>query len=281
MKSFNKHIIITGSARSGTSWLAETISKTFRYRLLFEPDHENHVPNAKELLCDKLIEPAKKHKKLDAFLIKIFSNKLDNNWIAQNSNRKYKMHLWPWLPKKFVIKLIRSNLGIKYINKKFQVPVIHIVRNPYDVIFSQNRVKFPWLYKLDYFKEQAILVQMIKEKFEFDICKTNFTEIEKLAVRWCIENIVLLEHQDEFSFQAKVIKYEELKGNIFILKELSRKFNFDLHPEIESIFNKPSSKTHPKSQIINFESPSKKLSDKEHQQVKNILQSFKVTLYDI
>ena len=38
LKSYNKHIIIAGSARSGTSWLAEIIALQFRYRLLFEPE---------------------------------------------------------------------------------------------------------------------------------------------------------------------------------------------------------------------------------------------------
>lgn len=40
MGRYNKHIIITGSARSGTSWLSEIIARQFRYRMLFEPDHE-------------------------------------------------------------------------------------------------------------------------------------------------------------------------------------------------------------------------------------------------
>ena len=280
MKKYNKHIIIAGSARSGTSWLSEVISKTFRYRLLFEPDHENHVPKAKELLTDKFIE-TEINKPLHRFLTKIFNNRLDNNWIAQNSNRKYKIHLLPLLPKKYIIKLIRSNLAIKHINEDYNIPVVFIIRNPYEVIFSQNRVKFPWLYNLSYFQEQPDLVNLIKDKTGFDICKNNFTKIEILAIRWCIENVVPLQYQSEFKNKAAIVRYEDLKGNLEAFQQLAVDFNIELHPNIEKIYIKPSSKTHPKSEIVNGVDAAKKLSEKEYQQVKNILTSFKVTLYEV
>ena len=184
MAKFNKHIIITGSARSGTSWLSETISQTFRYRLLFEPDHDLHVPEA-HVLTDTFITSANTN--LNRFLNKIFRNTIDNNWIAQNSNRNYKMHLWPLLPKKYIIKLIRSNLAIKYINQYFKIPVIHIIRDPYKVIASQHRVKFPWLYDLSKFQSQPELVNFIKLNTDFDITSGSFNTIETLAIRWCVE----------------------------------------------------------------------------------------------
>ncbi len=280
MKKYNKHIIIAGSARSGTSWLAEIIAKTFRYRLLFEPDHENHVPQAKELLTDKyLSRPPEKD--LDIFLRKVFGNKLDNDWIAQNSNRKFKMHLLPFLPKKYIIKLIRSNLSIKQINAYYGIPVIFIVRNPYEVVFSQNRVKFPWLYNLSYFQSQPALVDYIKEKTTIDIRKTTFSNIEKLTLRWCIENVIPLQWEEGFINKAEVIKYEELKGNIEKFKTLASNFNIDLHPEISTFYARPSSKTHPKSTIIKEKEFQNTLSIEEQKAVKTILQDFGVILYDI
>ena len=90
MSDYKKHIIIAGSARSGTSWLAETISQTFRYRLLFEPDHGDNVEGSK-VLTDKFIVNQQDCKELDLFLNRVFKNKIDNDWIAQNSNRKYKI----------------------------------------------------------------------------------------------------------------------------------------------------------------------------------------------
>jgi hypothetical protein len=36
MSHFNKHTIVVGSARSGTSWLSENMAKVLRYRMLFK-----------------------------------------------------------------------------------------------------------------------------------------------------------------------------------------------------------------------------------------------------
>src|SRR5690606_31819878 len=110
---------------------------------------------------------------IDSYMKKIFSNKIDNDWIAQGSNRKFKRHLWPFIPKKYIIKFVRSNLSSHYISEKFKVPLIHIIRNPYDVVHSQQRVKFPWLLNLDYFREQEELVEMIYSNFKYDLRKSN------------------------------------------------------------------------------------------------------------
>ena len=126
MSSFNKHIIIIGSARSGTSWLAETMAQPYRYRMLFEPEHETQTKKG-YLLCDKWIEHSSNFELAHAYIKKIFANRVDCNWIAQNSNRRLKMHLWPCIPKKFIIKFVRCNLSAAYMNSTFNVPVIHVL----------------------------------------------------------------------------------------------------------------------------------------------------------
>jgi len=248
MGSYKKHIIITGSARSGTSWLSETISQAFRYRLLFEPDHPDHVREA-SFLADRLLVNSDDTKEVNRFLERILGNAIDNDWIAQNSNRKYKMHLWPFLPKKYIIKLIRSNLAMHHISATYNIPIIHIIRNPYHVLFSQRRVRFPWLYDLSIFQSQYDVVALIKEKTGLDIRRKDFSELQILAIRWAIENIVPLKWQGDFVGQVEVVKYEDLKNDISVYKNLCSIFNLKVIPNIEEVYSKPSSKTHPKSEI--------------------------------
>ncbi len=280
MKKYNKHIIITGSARSGTSWLCELMARQHRYRLLFEPEHEFQTKKG-HLLCDKLITTKNETQEIKKYLTKVFLNRIDSDWIAQHSNRKFKRHLLPFIPKKYIIKFVRANLSAHYMNEKFRIPVIYILRNPYDVIASQMRVKFPWLFNLNHFQEQEELVVLIKEKIGFDITKNSYSDIEKLAIRWCIENVVPLQLKGDFINKANVVKYEDLKGNFDVFKQLTTAFNVDLHPKIESYFLKPSSKTHPKSTIIKGKQAESSLPDNEYKLVKNILREFDVTLYDI
>ena len=197
MSKFKKHIIITGSARSGTSWLCENMAQAFRYRLLFEPDHAINVPRAK-VLGDTLFNVDTNNESANNYLNKVFKNRIESDWIGQSSNRKFKMHLWPFIPKKYIIKFVRSNLAAKYMNSKYGIPVIFIIRNPYDVIGSQNRVKFPWLYDLTKFKSQDDLVHLIKDISGLNIKKEVFNAIEILTIRWCIENVIPLKHQPNF-----------------------------------------------------------------------------------
>lgn len=280
MRNFNKHVIVMGSARSGTSWLCESLAQAFRYRLLFEPDHPINVPEA-AIFADKNLNENEDYPKINKFLKRVFSNRIDSDWIAQNSNRKFKMHLWPFLPKKYIIKFIRSNLTMGYLNEKFRIPIIFLTRNPYDVIASQNRVKFPWLYDLSVFQNQKELVNLVFEKTGIDICTNTFCDIEILTIRWCIENVIPLKHQKVGLKKIKIIKYEDLKGNFDFFKQICDDFSIDLAPNMEELYTRPSSKTHPKSNIRKGVSSNNLISEIEHNKIKHILTLFKLDFYKI
>lgn len=279
MSKFNKHIIIVGTARSGTSWLSETIAQQHRYRMLFEPDQEQRTKKG-YLICDQWIE--NEDESLDAvrYLNQIFLNRVDCNWIAQNSNRKFKMHLWPFIPKKFVIKFVRANLSAKFINDYFGIPVIHLIRNPYEVIESQLKVRFPWLINLKCFASQPKLVTLISSNFELDITKyDHFTEVEKLAIRWCIENVIPLEILSPYISNSKVIRYEDLISDIQVFYDLCHKFDLDYVDSIENIYRHPSSKTHSSSPIATKKIAKSTLKSEDLDQIEGILNIFKTRLY--
>ena len=281
MTKFNKHIIIVGTARSGTSWLSETIAWQKRYRMLYEPEHETRTKKG-YLLVDLWIETINASKDLQHYLRQIFNNRVNSDWIAQNSNRKFKRHLWPFLPKKYVIKFVRANLSAKFINDKYKIPVIHIIRNPYDVIISQQRANFPWLIDLSHFANQKKLVALIKDKFDFDI--TNFekhTHIEKLTIRWCIENVIPLEVLEPYQYHSKVIKYEELIVDVKVFKNLCHQFDLEPSSDIDEIYRRPSSKTHKNSTIRTKKKRVVAWTNEDLNQVNQILNTFKTQLYPI
>ncbi|MAZ72119.1 MAG: sulfotransferase family protein [Flavobacteriaceae bacterium] len=279
MTGFNKHIIIVGSARSGTSWLAETIAKQHRYRSLFEPEHEFNTSKG-HLLCDRLVTQKEDFEAGHAYLKKVFANRVDNNWIAQNSNRKWKRHLWPLIPKKFIIKFVRCNLAAHYMNQIFGIPVVHIIRNPYEVLHSQQRVNFPWLYDLRRFANDKKLVAVLQKEFNFQFKPLeNYTEIEKLALRWSIENVVPVTIQQTENLNYRIIKHEDLRNNLELFLELCKDFNLKPLPNIAEEYKKPSSKTHPKSVIRDEEAVFKKFSSEELSAINRILDTFAVTMY--
>jgi hypothetical protein len=260
--------------------LAEIIAQQFRYRLLFEHEHEYQAKNG-YLICDKLITSSNVSIKQKNYFVQIFKNKVDCNWIAQISNRKFKMHLWPFLPKKYIIKFVRGNLSIPFINGFFKIPVLFIIRNPYDVIASQDRVKFPWLYDLNHFKKQELLSGFLLKEYDFswnDLEK--YTEIQVLTIRWCIENRVIFDLHDFADSSFRILKYEDLKNDIDLFLTICQEFDLKPLDNISSVYSKPSSKTHPKSNIRgNIKNNS--LSPSKIKEINVILKKFKISRYPL
>lgn len=282
MSKYTKHLIIVGTARSGTSWLSELIAQQHRYRILFEPEQETRTKKG-YLLCDKWFENrADAGKMADDYLKKIFANRVDSDWIGQASNRSFKRHLWPFVPKKYIIKFVRANLSAKYMNDAFQIPVIHIIRNPYDVLQSQLRSNFPWLTDLSHFAKQENLVNLVKENFGFDISDPSpFSKLELLTIRWCIENVLPLEVMELYQNNSAVIKYEDLRENIQVFYELCEKFDIKPVDNIVDIYNKPSSKTHSKSSLVTKEKQKFEWNKEQLREVNGILKMFKTSLYPL
>lgn len=279
MQKFNKHFIIVGSARSGTSWLTEIIATQFRYRLLFEPEHEFNTTDG-HLICDQFFDGTIPTN-AETYLTRVFKNKVDNDWIAQCSDRRYKMHLWPLLPKKYIIKFVRANLAAVAINANFHIPVVHIIRNPYEVLYSQQRVKFPWLYDLEHFKVQKALVQLLKTTYNFDLISTDtYSDLERLTIRWCIENVIPIHLKPATNNSYKVIKYEDLYKDINVFYELCDTFDLEPLKNIEEVYKKPSSKTHPKSSIRNQMNQKMRFTDDDYKCINALLKVFKVDFYD-
>lgn len=247
--------------------------------MLFEPEHETRTPKG-YLLCDQWISTTIEHPEAYYYLRRVFANRVDCDWIAQNSNRRFKRHLWPFIPKKYIIKFVRANLSAPFMNETFGIPVIHLLRNPYDVLASQEQVKFPWLYDLSRFTNQEKLVQLINSEFSFDLCSAkDLSPLELLALRWCIENVIPLELWTNKGANYEVVKYESLFSDIQIFFDLCSKFNLEPVKNIDEVYKRPSSKTHAKSQLINFKDKERIWTENELKQINTILDLFKTRLY--
>ncbi|WP_165780115.1 sulfotransferase domain-containing protein [Hanstruepera neustonica] len=279
MNQYRKHIIIVGTARSGTSWLSETIAQQHRYRLLFEPEHETRTPKG-YLLCDQWIEVLDTTSEAYRYLHQIFANRVDCDWIAQNSNRQFKRHLWPFLPKKYIIKFVRANLLAKYMNEAFGIPVIHMIRNPYDVLYSQQRANFPWLVDMGHFSSQKPLVDLVKNRFQFDLgAVSKLTTLELLTLRWCIENVIPLEVLKPYEHKHRVVRYENLFHDIQVFYDLCTYFDILPIKDIERVYKLPSSKTHDQSRIKTKQKPLLTFNTEELAQINGILDVFETKLY--
>lgn len=279
MGRFNKHVIIVGTARSGTSWLSETMARQHRYRMLFEPEQETRTRRG-YLLCDQWIRNLEDAPDAHRYLKQVFANGVNCDWIAQNSNRRFKRHLWPLIPKKYIIKFVRANLLAAYMNTTFNIPVIHMVRNPYAVIQSQLQVDFPWLTDMRHFSSQPKLVQLIQDHISLDITAlSNFSKVELLALRWCIENVIPLEVLPHTKGQYEVVRYEDLFTDIDYFYSLCDRVHLKPIATIEEDYSLPSSKTHSKSTFLGKKTSLSYTNTEDLEAIQAILNTFRTQLY--
>ncbi len=279
MPKFNKHIVIVGTARSGTSWLSETLAAQHRYRLLFEPEHETQTKKG-HLLCDKWITSDNASAEVKRYLRLIFYNRVDSNWIAQNSNRTFKRHLWPFIPKKFIVKFVRGNLLAEFLSQHYSIPVVHLIRNPYDVIASQQKVKFPWLYDLSHFQNQKKLVDVLSENYNIDVSSWNtLSEVETLTMRWCIENVIPIESSNSYTTYVNVMRYEDLFSDIAHFYRLCEAYDLEPVANLEQRYKSPSSKTNFKSNSLENQTNQQLFSKDDLNKINDILDKFKTSLY--
>lgn len=277
MKTYNKHLVVLGSARSGTSWLSELFAQQHRYRMLFEPEHEFNTKKGK-LICDKYLTNVNATYSVKTYLKRVFKNQVDNDWIAQISNRKWKRHLWPFIPKKYIIKFVRFNLSAHLLIDEFQIPTIFVIRNPYDVLASQNRVRFPWLFDLSHFSSQPELCDLIQKEFGFDISNIqNLSNLDKLSLRWCIENSVPFINNGHDKIE--LYKHEDLRNDKNLFLKICKDHQLEPLKNIDEVYTKPSSKTHPRSKVRKEKSPDAKFTPEEYQTINKYLDIFQIDFY--
>jgi len=119
------------------------------------------------------------------------------------------------------------------------------------------------------------------EFYDFDITHTKYTDLEKLAIRWAIENIFPFRYFKSSPSMRKIImlNYEELINNVERYENLLQQTGLQKPANLHELMQKPSSKTHPKSGILSSESTDYKNHFREIdlEEINGILKTFEYT----
>lgn len=217
-------IFLAGTGRSGTTWIEELLNYDHDYRIIFEPFYPTKVPESGSFKYKQYLRPETDSNEMENSARNILSGNIRNSWTDRYNDR--------FLYKKRIVKDIRANLFLKWLNVKFpQMPIIYLMRHPLAVAVSRRKLR--WKANLNDFFEQEYLVEDYLSPFWDDIKKAE-TELEKNILIWCIENYVVLNQFKQDNLQ--VVFYE--------------KFYTDPQPEIEKLFaglnQEPSAKVYDK-----------------------------------
>jgi hypothetical protein len=175
------------------------------------------------------------------FARKIFSGDIRDPWIDKQVE-----HIFP---KKRVIKEVRANLLLEWLDRKFEpVPKVLIIRHPCAVVLS--RMKLGWWTDQDiapFLSQPKLIEDHLADKI--GLIQSAKTDVEKHAIIWCICNRVPL-HSNSYH-NMMVIFYEDLCLQPEI--EIPRLFQFiqvEHKPTIfQTLFN-PSTTTRRSSAIM-------------------------------
>ena len=196
----SKAVLISGSGRSGTTWLAELIASTGRYRYCFEPfDHRRSpelghleyryvrpddadpalVDPVRDLLCGRIV-----HRRM------YFHN--PPSWRARDA---------------ILVKEIYGNLAVPWIGRQFpHVRIVVLTRHPGAVAVSRMRLGWPPFDRR--MLAQPLLVADHLDRHRETIRQAT-SQFERHVLMWCITNSVAMTHV-RASDGARAVRYEDL-----------------------------------------------------------------------
>lgn len=184
---YKNSILLAGSGRSGTTWIADLINYQNQYRYLFEPFNP-----VRSDLCRGKLTPHKyiRANQQDSTLFEVVESLLSGkvrNISIDFCNRGL-------VYRKRLIKAICVNLALKWIRANFpEMPIILLLRHPCAV--ANSRVKRGWgqVGTGEVFLRQKELMNDFLAPFEHELrCFSDLTLFEKYIFVWCIHHHVIL-----------------------------------------------------------------------------------------
>jgi hypothetical protein len=258
-RDIGKSIFIAGSARSGTTWLAETISSQLPSRIIFEPFHTEKVAEFRKFNYFQYMRPMDRNDELRDYCQKVFSGQIRSPWIDK--------HILKLRPKYRLVKEIRANLFLKWIHNSFsEIPILFVIRHPCAVVLSRMQLGWATDADLESFLTQKNLVNDFLAH-KMDIIRRANSPEEKHAIIWCISNLIPIE---QFNCDdLTIVFYENLC--LYPKIEIPRIFGAIRHEQKVSVYNyakRASVTATPKSPVV---TGANKVS-----QWKNVLSSIQV-----
>jgi hypothetical protein len=209
--------VIAGSGRSGTTWVQDVIADANALRPLFEPLHPLAIPQARPFAY-RYFRPDEDDPAAREFLSGVFDGRFHTWWTDYRVRpdrlvptlpmlrsarafhdyvrrwRKLWTHRKRYGPKlsrqALLVKFIRANLMLGWIQRHFDARIVLVLRHPGAVIESRLRLggeDWDASDQLRQYTGQSALHADYLFKYN-DVLRGSLTAAESHAAIWCIEN---------------------------------------------------------------------------------------------
>jgi hypothetical protein len=214
-------IFVIGSGRSGTTWIGETIASCSGCIPVFEPLHPKSVASTPRWRVNRplpgpYLRARDPHPEWEIFFDALLAGKLSNMWTRQDCSRVpkivdrwrlanriayrlAKMHyrFREMLANRYVVKEIRANLMLDWLENYTRGRIVYLIRHPCAVIGSRINFETPsfetpsFQADMEEILFQSSLLSDFLEPFRKTISEAS-TPVQRHAVLWCVENFIPL-----------------------------------------------------------------------------------------
>jgi hypothetical protein len=193
-------LLIAGTGRSGTTWLAELLGARIPCRIMFEPFNSRKVPAFAGYSYFQYMRPEQQDAGLQQYCEVVLTGRIRDPWIDRQVDRLF--------PQYRIVKEIRANLFLRWLKCRFpDLPILFIIRHPCAVVSS--RLQLGWDTDGDiapFLAQPDLVTDFLQDKMHLvHACRTPE---QKHALIWCISNLVPLR---QFAVGGlPVVFYEDL-----------------------------------------------------------------------
>ena len=199
-------LVLTGSGRSGTTWLAELLAGSLGARLVFEPFRPGVVGELSGINNRQYMRPDAEQPRIHEGVERILRGSLRSRWTDRYNDRFF-YHLR-------IVKAIRANLMVGWMLEQFpEIRLVHVVRNPLATMSSQDRGG--WKIGLEKFTSQPELVADYLAPF-IPLIEQADAPDRISALHWAIENHVPVRQFESGRWprdRFRIFSYEDLLGD--------------------------------------------------------------------
>jgi len=193
-RAYGSTAFIVGSARSGTTWIAEVLSAAAETRFIMEPFDERCSQFRGGLPDATYLAPGAQNERLGFFADKVFSGQLRSKWTDQYNHAHH--------PVRRVVKDVRTVALLGWLTERYpEMPVIYILRHPFATAWSM--ASLGWGAHGDLLRPHGRLDHLEPSERSLVLRQAFLAEV----TRWCVEQSRGLRHLNPAN---KVVYYEEV-----------------------------------------------------------------------
>ncbi len=195
-------LLLVGSGRSGTTWLAEVLVDALDGRLVFEPLRTQSVPWTWPVRFGHYIDPDDEPDPAVAKVVdRVLRGRVRNRFTDKYNKARF--------PRCRVVKEVRATNLLPWIVRRYpRTPVVYLLRHPVPTAWSVNELGWPG--KLDQFLAQESLMHGPLEPFRALIAEAAASPdvFHRTVLQWCLENYVPIQLLE--GDHAHVVFYEQM-----------------------------------------------------------------------